>query len=653
MNPRSNKLSHIGAGLLVSLIVFLLAGSSQMLVVSAGQSNEKPVNNLPVVGSVDNLQKLLQESLNFGRLRGGVTTDAALSENQVQVSNKESAAQDYSGTNTQVEGVDEADLVKTDGEYIYKINSDRLLIIKAYPANKMQVVNTIVFAEDFKPAEMFLYKNKLIVIGNTPFPLYKPYAQEVLNSKSKLAYPLYRPQTTIAVVYDINDKDNPRQIRELELEGKYLSARRIDETLYLISRRNIDYYSVQNGTDDVPAYRDSVQGSEFIELPLNTVRYFPDCITPDYLNLAALDLTKDDSKVQVESYLGGGEDIYASEQNLYIACTINRLNNLQTQQQTDYYTNETQIYRFTLEKGQFNYSGSGSVPGKILNQFSMDEHDKHFRIATTTESLWGEGAKVSKNNLYILDKELQITGRLEGIAPGEKIYSTRFLGDRAFMVTFRKVDPFFVLDLHDPQDPSVLGKLKIPGYSDYLHPYDENHIIGFGKDTVEVKSGNDSQAFYQGLKVALFDVTDVSNPVEMCKVIIGDRGTESEVLNNHKALLFSKNKNLLAFPVTVMEKQPNNEEDIRSVVEYGTFTFQGAYIYQVDLQYGLQLRGKITHLSPKDYKMAGDYWYHSDKNVQRILYLGDTLYTISEATLKAHHFNTLQEIGSLELTAAK
>jgi len=652
MKLRSNRLTHIGAGLLVSLIVFLLAGSSQLLVVNAGQSEEKMINNLPVVGSVQNLQKLLLESQNFGRLGGGINIDAAATENQAQASAKKEVAYDYSGTNTQVEGVDEADLVKTDGEYIYKVNADRLLIIKAYPADKMQVVSTISFAQNFKPVEIFLYKDKLVLIGSTTVPLYKPYARENLSSKVKLLYPIYKFSTTTAVVYDINDKDNPRQIRELELEGRYLSARRVDETLYLVTSRSIDYYAVQNGNGDFPAYRDSVQGSDFIELPLNTVRYFPGCITSDYLSLAALDLSKDDARAQVESYLGGGENIYASEQNLYVAGTINRLNHLESRQ-GNYYTNETQIYRFTLGKGKFNYSGSGSVPGKILNQFSMDEHDRYFRIATTTGSLWGEGAQVSKNNLYVLDKELKIVGSLEGIAPGEKIYSTRFLGDRAFMVTFREVDPFFVLDLHDPQNPSVLGKLKIPGYSDYLHPYDENHIIGFGKDTAEVKSGDDSQAFYQGLKVALFDVTDVSNPVEMCKVIIGDRGTDSELLNNHKALLFSKSKNLLAFPVTVMEKQPLAEGDTGSVTEYGTFTFQGAYIYQIDLQYGLQLRGKITHLSPKDYELAGDYWYDSDKNVQRILYLGDTLYTISEAMLKAHHLGTLKEIGSLELTPTK
>jgi uncharacterized secreted protein with C-terminal beta-propeller domain len=145
------------------------------------------------------------------------------------------------------------------------------------------------------------------------------------------------------------------------------------------------------------------------------------------------------------------------------------------------------------------------------------------------------------------------------------------MGDRGYMVTFKKVDPLFVIDLKDPRSPKILGALKIPGYSDYLHPYDENHIIGFGKDTEEVGNG----AFYQGMKIAVFDVTDVTNPIEMFKENIGDRGTDSELLRNHKALLFSKDKNLLAFPVTVMEVKNKNKADKESIFQYGEFAFQG------------------------------------------------------------------------------
>ena len=177
----------------------------------------------------------------------------------------------------------------------------------------------------------------------------------------------------------------------------------------------------------------------------------------------------------------------------------------------------------------------------------MDENNGFFRIATTTGEIWRTDSLTSKNNVYILDEALQLTGKVEDIAPGEKIYSVRFMGDRGYMVTFKNVDPFFVLNLKNPASPKILGALKIPGFSDYLHTYDDNHIIGFGKETVELSQNGGTNAYYQGLKLAVFDVTDVSHPVEMFKTIIGDRGTDSEVLRNHKTLLFDKEKGILSF----------------------------------------------------------------------------------------------------------
>jgi uncharacterized secreted protein with C-terminal beta-propeller domain len=305
---------------------------------------------------------------------------------------------------------------------------------------------------------------------------------------------------------------------------------------------------------------------------------------------------------------------------------------------------DTEIYRFAMKDGAVTYTGRGSVPGKILNQFSMDEYKGHVRIATTSGDMWRTDEHTSKNNVYILNDRLAITGKLEGIAPGERIYSARFLGDRAYLVTFRKVDPLFVLDLKQPTAPRILGALKIPGYSDYLHPYDENHIIGFGKDTIAEKD----TAYYQGMKVALFDVTNVAKPVEMFKTIIGDRGTDSELLRNHKALLFSKEKQLLSFPVTIMQHH-QSPTGPKAGWEYGTFAFQGALVYRLDLQTGFTLRGRITHLSEEDKKQAGNGWYESDKNVERILYIGDTLYTVSKGYVQAHRLTTLRMVRSMPL----
>ncbi|MDI6884716.1 MAG: beta-propeller domain-containing protein, partial [Hadesarchaea archaeon] len=166
-------------------------------------------------------------------------------------------------------------------------------------------------------------------------------------------------------------------------------------------------------------------------------------------------------------------------------------------------TETTIIHKISIANGTIEYKSQGEVPGQVLNQFSMDEYQGYFRIATTTG--W-----MGQNNVYVLDGNLDIVGRLEGLAPGESIYSARFIGSRAYLVTFKKVDPLFVIDLEDPKNPRALGELKIPGYSDYLHPYDETHLIGVGKDTVDMGSF----AWYQGIKIALFDVSDPENPRE-------------------------------------------------------------------------------------------------------------------------------------------
>jgi uncharacterized secreted protein with C-terminal beta-propeller domain len=307
------------------------------------------------------------------------------------------------------------------------------------------------------------------------------------------------------------------------------------------------------------------------------------------------------------------------------------------------YKESTLVYKFGMKDAQLTYLCKGEVPGTILNQFSMDEHRNHFRVATTKGNTMATDERISKNNLYILDDMLSITGRIEDMAPGEKIYSVRFMGDRAYVVTFKTVDPLFVIDLKDPVKPAILGALKIPGYSDYLHPYDENHIIGFGKDAIDMKG----QAYYQGMKIALFDVTDVSKPIQEFSEMIGDRGTDSELLRNHKALLFSKEKNLMAFPVTLMEVKSSSDKIKANILQYGEFTFQGALVYHLDLANGFKLRGRITHLSGTDYLKAGNSWYNSDKNIQRIIYIGDNLYTLSNSMIKANGLEDLVVKGSV------
>ena len=279
----------------------------------------------------------------------------------------------------------------------------------------------------------------------------------------------------------------------------------------------------------------------------------------------------------------------------------------------------------------------------------MDEYNGYFRIATTTGHVARNMEEAtSANHIYVLNLNMSIVGKIENIAPGETIYSARFMGNRCYLVTFKKVDPFFVIDLEDPTNPKILGKLKISGYSDYLHPYDENHIIGIGKETVEAEGGD--FAWYQGVKISLFDVSDVENPKEISKYVIGNRGTETPVLYDHKALLFDKNRNLLVIPVLVAEI--NEEEYPEGVPPYihGEYTWQGVYVFKISLEEGIILRGKITHLENETISMIDYYYLYSPYMVKRALYIGNVLYTISDKKIKMNSLDTLDKINEIELS---
>jgi len=225
------------------------------------------------------------------------------------------------------------------------------------------------------------------------------------------------------------------------------------------------------------------------------------------------------------------------------------------------------------------------------------------------------------------------------------------------LVTFVKVDPFFTIDLSDPSNPTIMGELKIPGYSDYLHPYDVDHIIGVGKNAVaasqeEIEQRSLTFAWYQGLKISLFDVSDFENPTETFNIAIGDRGTDSPALYDHKAFLFDKQKELLVIPVSLYEideeTKERYEQDPGSV--YGEFKFQGAYVYKFNLD-GYELKGRITHRTDDISATDGWHWYgyYSTADISRALYIGNVLYTISNSMVKMNSLDDLSEINSVKL----
>ena len=249
----------------------------------------------------------------------------------------------------------------------------------------------------------------------------------------------------------------------------------------------------------------------------------------------------------------------------------------------------------------------------------MDENGKYFRIATTTgESNLGVTDETS-NNLYILNSNLEEVGKVTGFGQGERIYSVRYIGNKAYVVTFKQTDPLFVIDLSNPEKPEILGELKIPGYSTYMHPYDETHIIGFGYDTKE----DGTRITTNGLKMVMFDVSDLNNPKELFKVQVGDRNTNSELIYNHKALLYSKEKNIIAFPLTTYTRGKVNTR---------------AAIYEISLEKGFILKGEIANEK-----------YESGQRVERIVYANDAYYTLSSKLIKAADMKTLKVIKEIEI----
>lgn len=575
----------------------------------------------------------------------------------------EGAADDYSSTNVQVAGVDEADIVKNDGKYIYSLVGRTVKIIEAYPAESMTELAIIDLDthEGFSPEDMYLDGDKLVILGRS-YTEYEVQAAGVSSSDGSLAapyiYPYYRYQDLTEVfVYDVSTPATPELAEQFSIEGSLNTSRKVDDTVYVVSNFYSYPYEViepltATAEELLPTIDDSVKA-----LPVNDcndVYYIPESESTNMLTLTALPLNGGESTSK--TIIGDASTVYSSVDNMYIV-----------QNKSDWWWrdssgfDETIIHKFSINPENIDYIGKASVPGRVLNQFSMDEHKNHFRIATTVGQVWDPERK-SQNNIYTLNSKLKQVGQIEGIAPGEEIYSVRFTGDRGYMVTFKKVDPFFVLDLADPANPKILGELKIPGFSDYLHPYDENHIIGFGLDTIEAEEfltedrGFDF-AWYQGVKIAMFDVTDVTNPKELHRELIGDRGTSTPLSYNHKALLWApekgeNGKTMFALPIDLhLLSEEEKREPISDFPPYGEYSGQYAYIYDVSPEDGFTLRKTITHQQTDDYVETPGTTYLRDyaRNINRILYIGNRLYTVAPEVIGAFTLDSLDEVNELEL----
>ena len=602
---------------LVLLLLLPLIGSIQQDVDRTGALE---INRF---SSYEELQEFVKTNAGYrqfywGFFRGEATLAPGGAEDSAQVP----SVANHSTTNIQVTGVDEADIVKTDGEYIYLASGNRTIIVRAYPPEQAQVLSEIEL--EGTVVGIFINRDRLVVFEeDTPYYAYYDIRSD---SDEKIYMPYVSPKTYIKV-YDVSDRENPRLQRELSVDGQYVSSRMIGDYAYVVVNEPV--YEQDNELSLPRIY----SGGEESEIPATDIYY---CDVYDYYymytSIIAINSQDDDQEPTVETILlGASSNLYVSLDNIYLTFPVwgGDVGDFQ----------KTSIHRIHINGGAMNYTASGEVPGMVLNQFSMDEYEGYFRVATTT---YGE---TTQNNVYILNMSLNITGSLTDLAQGETIYSARFMGGRGYLVTFKQVDPLFVIDLKDPYDPEVLGYLKVTGYSDYLHPYDETHIIGIGKETTDAGEF----AWYQGVKISLFDVSDVSNPREISKLEIGDRGTDSPVLWDHKAFLFDKLRNLLVMPILEAKVDVTKYSEAELAWAYGEPVYQGAYIFDISIDNGLQLRGRITHIDDPSALEQGYYYYYSTYSIQRSLYIDDVLYTISGAKIKMNNLENLDYINEVQL----
>jgi len=591
------------------VVTFYIKDSTQNDILNNIEKNEVvsevQKNELPRFENIDQLKKALKNN-SYAINKGEIFLEDALGsigESSVDsaVTGNSSIDKEYSETNTQVQGVDEADIVKTDGDYIYYVAESKVYIISA---KDLKVISKVEYNNDkerFYPREIYINDNRLIVLGNSTE--YK----ELEDNNDELNKYYGRINTSHfakAIVFDIINKEKPLELRQVSLDGSYSNSRMIGDNLYFISTKYVYYYNDMKDEDILPLIKDTANVEKEKRIACTDIVYFPNTRNTSYMLVAGFNINNNE-KVSMETFFGANDTVYCSEKNLYIAQTVYKNGILSSNV-------KSQLYKFNLDNSSIKLQGKAEVKGNLNDQFSMDEYEGNLRIATTDNY-----SKSSTNQLYILDKDLNQIGKVENLAKGEKIYSVRFVGKIGYVVTFKEIDPLFVIDLSDPSNPKVKGKLKIPGYSSYLHPYDETHIIGIGYNT---KSNGYGGIINSSMKMSMFDVSDLENPKELFHVNIGDDYTYSEITNNHKALFYHKDKNLIGFPVTYRENNASRDKN-------------GFIIYKINLEKGFEKYGEI--LQNIDYRT----------NVDRVIYIGDVLYTLSNTKIVSYNLIDLKKLN--------
>ncbi len=632
---------------------------------------------------------------------------------------------DHSQTNIQVQGVDEADLVKTDGRYLYVVANNRLSIIDAQDPARMQVVSSLAFATNRETDAFYLNESLLeiyldpdherltVLLAGYSYEKYpQPWPQPVepgdpvpatgsiepgvawsesgeaapeaatlvpdvkiaAPATPEMIAPIQAGRTyTTTHVYDITDRSAVRLVRQFSQEGSYVTSRKIGSVVTVVTNQ-YKYWiwpmldqtvqgklapeqvfpatiSSETGSGS-NAYSGSGSGADQAWQTVTPAQLsiLPEGDPGSQVILASIDTVAVEKQPEILATVGATGTVYCSTENLYL---FGMRTVWPAREQDDglskpeiwpgSYETHTEIYRYSLTGGKITPAGQGSVPGTVIGQYSFDEYEGYLRVATTTGQAWSGRADPSENHVFVLDQDLKRVGAVTGLAEGETIRSVRFIGPLGYVVTFRTTDPLFVIDLHDPRRPKVAGELKIPGYSAYLHPFGDDRLIGIGYDV-----GLDGDIAYEkGLKVSLFDIADPTRPAELSTLILGSRGSSTELSYNPRSLLFSAAKSLVAFPVLLTETTTDSR------LEYGQPKFQGLIVLTIAND-RVVLRGGVTHADPAGPAPGEDPYlvYYGDDAIRRGAYIGNTLFTISNRQIIASGLDTLARIGTVELPRA-
>jgi len=587
---------------------------------------------------------------------------------------------EYSDTNTQVEGVDEADLVKTDGDYIYTLMGSDLVIVKAWPAHEAKEVGRVTIQGS--PNSMYRYGDELIVLSNARIENHITDYEEKTSGQDKNYY--YWIPVSLVTTIDMADKSAPKISEQRLIQGYTNATRRIGHRVYLVQNTYPTWYGLNywpndldwNATDDEidAAFDELAEKNEAVLKALTLDDWLPrhyvlaedgtstleqgkrlvaceDVYAPKafsgtgMVTTVTLDLDKPtEDAVDSSSVVGQWGVIYASQDSLYVATTDWYWWGwwgFSGDDDSDEFMFTTHVHKFSFdsESGVAQYRASGDIQGYPLNQFSMDERDGFLRVATTDGIMWN--TQNSESFVTVLGErgvKLEEVGKVGELGLGEAIRSVRFMGERGYVVTFRQTDPLYTIDLSEPTNPVVTGELKINGFSSYMHPIDSDHLLTIGYDGTD-----DGQI--TGMALQIFDVSDAQKPTQVHKELIGGNETWgwSEAASNHHAFTYFGARKMLAIPFSGWS-------------ENGEYTSQ-LMLYKVSVEEGVKPAGSITHLGLLDDLTQDDDCYRNTAwtaQIRRGVFIEDFVYSVSRLGVAVHETQAVDQgaLGEMLLVDA-